>query len=66
MITGLFTGLAVTATLAVNDQFLISTDLKMYLLGFERWRDNGQFFPGATGDFARSLGVSEYPGGLLF
>jgi len=66
VITGLFTGLAVTATLAVNDQFLISTDLKMYLLGFERWRDNGQFFPSATGDFARSLGVSEYPGGLLF
>jgi hypothetical protein len=66
VITGLFTGLAVTAILAVNDQFLISTDLKMYLLGFERWRDNGQFFPSATGDFARSLGVSEYPGGLLF
>jgi len=66
VIIGLVVGLAVAAILAVDDQFLISSDLKMYLLGFERWRDNGQFFPGATGDFARSLGVSEYPGGLLF
>jgi hypothetical protein len=64
--SGVAAVIAITALLAINDQFLISTDLKMYLLGFERWRTNSQFLPGATGDFARSLGVSEYPGGLLF
>lgn len=65
-IVGISAILAVAAVLAINDQFLVSTDLKMYVLGFERARANGQFLPGATGDFARSLGISEYPGGMLF
>ncbi|NCX60480.1 MAG: hypothetical protein EBW98_04710, partial [Actinobacteria bacterium] len=57
---------SVTLMLLMSKQLITVTDFKMYLLGFERVRSAGELLPGSIGDFSRSLGISEYPGSLLF
>ena len=43
-----------------------TNDFKGFLLGYVRAREGKQFLPGAGGDFARSLGISEYPTSMMF
>jgi hypothetical protein len=57
---------SVALMLSMSKQLIVVTDFKMYLLGFERIRSAGELLPGSIGDFSRSLGISEYPGSLLF
>jgi hypothetical protein len=45
---------------------LHNTDFRHFLMGELRARDASQYLPGASGDFTRSLGISEYPTSLLF
>lgn len=47
----------------VLDRALIyeSSDLRGFVINMLRSRDSGQFILGATGDFSRSLGISNYP-----
>lgn len=53
--------------LALDKVLLLhNSDFRMLTLGQLRSRDAGQYLPGATGDFLRSLGISEYPGSLIF
>jgi hypothetical protein len=57
---------SVALMLSMSKPLLVVADFKAYLLGFERLHSAGQLLPGSIGDFSRSLGVSEYPGSLLF
>jgi hypothetical protein len=45
---------------------LDTTDFKGFVLSSLHSREAGQWLPGATADFQRSLGISEYPVGLVF
>jgi hypothetical protein len=45
---------------------LDNTDFRGFLLSSLHSREAGQWLPGATADFQRSLGISEYPVGLIF
>lgn len=64
------------ATLAATSYLLIfwiskalitsNSDFQLFTLSSLHSREAGQFLPGATADFQRSLGISEYPVGLIF
>lgn len=43
-----------------------NSDFRFFLMSSLHSRDAAQWFPGATADFQRSLGLSEYPVGLIF
>lgn len=43
-----------------------NSDFRGFILSSLHSRDAEQFLPGATADFQRSLGISEYPVGLVF
>ena len=52
---------------AVGNSNLLSylNDFRMFALAMKRRHTVGGFAPGGTGDFSRSLGISDYPGSLL-
>ncbi|NBN96720.1 MAG: hypothetical protein EBV41_03730 [Actinobacteria bacterium] len=66
LLIGVLLMASVAIMLVISRQLIVVTDFKMYMLGFERLRDARQLLPGSIGDFSRSLGISEYPGSLLF
>jgi hypothetical protein len=66
-LTGAFAAGAYSVVFFISKSLLLqNTDFRGWLMGALRSREAGQFLPGASGDFRRSLGISEYPIGLLF
>jgi hypothetical protein len=58
---------AYTTVFAISKSFIIdNSDFKTFLLSAVHAREAHQLLPGATADFQRSLGISEYPVSLLF
>ena len=58
---------AFTTVFAISKSFILdNSDFKTFLLSAVHSREALQLLPGATADFQRSLGISEYPVSLLF
>jgi hypothetical protein len=58
---------AYTTVFTISKSFIIdNSDFKTFLLSAVHAREAHQLLPGATADFQRSLGISEYPVSLLF
>lgn len=67
---------ALVAALAATSYLLVfwiskslittNSDFRGFILSSLHSREAAQFLPGATADFQRSLGISEYPVGLVF
>ena len=58
---------AYTTVFAISKSLIIdNSDLRTFLLSAVHSREALQLLPGATADFQRSLGISEYPVSLLF
>ena len=58
---------AYTTVFAISKSLIIdNSDLRTFVLSAVHSREALQMLPGATADFQRSLGISEYPVSLLF
>jgi hypothetical protein len=56
-----------TTVFAISKSFIINySDFKGFVLSANHSREALQLLPGATADFQRGLGISEYPVSLLF
>ena len=63
---GIVAFIAFWCFLALDKILLVhNSDFRSFVMGQLRSRDAGQYLPGATGDFLRSLGISEYPSSLI-